>query len=156
LAEGFLDLGCSVVLSGRTQTGADAAREKLAKSHGIERVTAFQCDVTDRNQVLGLWNRAWTSFGRIDMWVNNAGLSNLQAKIWQVPEVQMAAVVDTNLMRHPRITVAVRGCWVKATELYTMLKVWEVMALHEWLVVWNTKYAELLYKSLTNELKYSP
>jgi NAD(P)-dependent dehydrogenase (short-subunit alcohol dehydrogenase family) len=41
LAEGFLDLGCSVALSGRTQSGADAAREKLAMNHGNECVAAF-------------------------------------------------------------------------------------------------------------------
>jgi NAD(P)-dependent dehydrogenase (short-subunit alcohol dehydrogenase family) len=98
LAEGFLELGCCVALSGRSQAGAEAAVDLLAGKHGNERLAAFECDVRVLEQVQQLWNQAKARFGALDMWVNNAGLSNQQGKTWQIPDEQMAAVVDTNLM----------------------------------------------------------
>ena len=49
--------------------GADLA--DVAKELGAEQQ---HCNVTDREQVIGLGRRAMELFGHIDMWVNNAGI----------------------------------------------------------------------------------
>ena len=160
LAEGFLGLGCSVALCGRTQASANAALEQLARRHGNERVAAFQCDVRDLNQVLGLWNSTKTSFGRVDIWVNNAGLSNQQAKIWQIPDDQMAAVVDTNLMGVIHGSqVAVSGMLAEGHgAVYNVEGLGSDGRMHEGLVPYGmTKYGVSYFtRGLAKELKGSP
>ncbi len=46
----------------------------IADRLGAERAFGVPCDVSDRNQINGLAKKAIDRFGRIDTWVNNAGL----------------------------------------------------------------------------------
>ena len=46
LADAFLDLGCSVVISGRTEEGVARAVETLVVRYDSERVWGYPCDVT--------------------------------------------------------------------------------------------------------------
>jgi NAD(P)-dependent dehydrogenase (short-subunit alcohol dehydrogenase family) len=160
LADGFLGLGCSVAICGRTQASAAGAVEQLAKRHGNERVAAFQCDVRDPNQVQGLWDSAKARFGRVDIWVNNAGLSNPQAKIWQIPDAQVAAVVETNLMGVIHGSqVAVRGMLIEGHgAVYNMEGMGSDGRMHEGLVPYGmTKYGVSYFtRGLVKELKGSP
>jgi NAD(P)-dependent dehydrogenase (short-subunit alcohol dehydrogenase family) len=160
LADGFLGLGCSAAVCGRTEASAAGALEQLAKRHGNERVAAFQCDVRDRNQVVRLWNRAKSRFGRVDIWVNNAGLSNPQAKIWQIPDAQIAAVVDTNPMGVIHGSqVAVSGMLGEGHgAVYNVEGMGSDGRMHEGLVPYGmTKYGVSYFtRGLAKELKGSP
>jgi NAD(P)-dependent dehydrogenase (short-subunit alcohol dehydrogenase family) len=98
LADRFLVLDCAVAVSGRARDVVARAVDDLAARHGGDRVWGVACDVRDRAAVQGLWDEARNRFGRVDIWINNAGLSNRQAAPWEVTDAEMAAVVDTNLM----------------------------------------------------------
>jgi NAD(P)-dependent dehydrogenase (short-subunit alcohol dehydrogenase family) len=78
LADSFLSLGCQVVVSGRTLYGVP-------------------CDVTDTEQLQALWDVAKDRFGRIDIWINNAGVGHPINDIWDLPIDQIHRVVDTNI-----------------------------------------------------------
>ena len=106
LAHEFLQRGCQVVVSGRGQAAVDKAVSELAAKHGAERVKGFACDVTDAAQVQGLWDAAKENFGRVDVWVNNAGISNPYVPFWEVTPETLAQVVNVNL------TGAMYGCQV--------------------------------------------
>ena len=98
LADAFLDRGCNVTISGRSQASVDEATGKLAAVYGAQRVFGHPCDVTDFESVQGLWNAARDHRGKIDIWINNAGIAHAQTKLWEQAAEEMAAVVQTNVV----------------------------------------------------------
>ena len=98
LADSFLSLGCAVTISGRTLAGVEKAVADLAAKHEAGRVLGQPCDVTDFQQVQALWDAAKAHFGKIDIWINNAGIGHSQMDSWELSPEQIKAVVDTNLV----------------------------------------------------------
>ncbi|TDB87545.1 SDR family oxidoreductase, partial [Actinomadura sp. 7K534] len=68
------------------------------------------CDMADRDQVQALWDAAAEAFGRIDHWINNAGVSTSRRPLTELPPDQLETVVSANLLGvlHGS-AVAVRG-----------------------------------------------
>lgn len=98
LADSFLDLGCAVVVSGRTSGTVEKVVARLSAKHDADRVFGYPCDVTDFEQVQDLWDAAKAHFDKVDIWINNAGLSNPQMDFWELPAERIQAVVSTNLI----------------------------------------------------------
>ena len=98
LADSFLDLDCAVTISGRTQEAVDKAVAELATRHPVERIGGCHCDVTDVEQVQGLWNATKARFSKVDIWVNNAGLGHAQVSFWEIPTERLETVVKTNVL----------------------------------------------------------
>jgi NAD(P)-dependent dehydrogenase (short-subunit alcohol dehydrogenase family) len=61
------------------------------------RVVGAACDVTDTAQLEALWQAAATAFGRVDVWINNAGVSIRRVPLHQADPRDLEAVVYTNL-----------------------------------------------------------
>ena len=97
LSDAFLERGCSVTVSGRTQEAVDGAVESLSAKHGEGRVLGVACDVTDFDQVQALWDAARAHWGRVDIWLNNAGIAHAQTPLRDQSPEEMAAVVETNV-----------------------------------------------------------
>ena len=97
LAQEFLARDCSVAVSGRSPGAVERAVEELAAAHGPERVAGAACDVTDADQVRGLWQAAAGAFGEIDIWINNAGVSIGRMPLWEQPDDDLRRVVEANL-----------------------------------------------------------
>ena len=73
IAESFLEAGAAVAVTGRSQQAVDGA---LASLQLKGRVSGFVMDVREEQQVYKLVEDVVKEFGRIDVWVNNAGYSN--------------------------------------------------------------------------------
>jgi NAD(P)-dependent dehydrogenase (short-subunit alcohol dehydrogenase family) len=97
LADSFLTLGCEVMISGRNQNGVDQAIERLKSTGHADRVHGQICDVTRPEQVQALWNRGRERFGKIDIWINNAGVGHAQREFWTEPPEEIRSVVETNI-----------------------------------------------------------
>ncbi len=98
LAQAFLARDCWVTLSGRTQAAVDKAEAGLSAHNGAEKVLGVVCDVTDYAQVQALWKAAKDRFGQVDIWINNAGVSNPSQEVWKLSPADYQAVVTTNLI----------------------------------------------------------
>ena len=98
LAEAFLGRGCAVAISGRTGASVGGAVTALAARNDPNHIFGQACDVTRYEQVQGLWEAVQAKFGRIDIWINNAGLGNPQLDFWQHSPERLASVVETNLL----------------------------------------------------------
>ncbi len=98
LAESFLALGCAVVVSSRTHRAVDEAVSKLSSKHQSDHILGQPCDVTRLEQVQLLWETAKTRFGRVDIWINNAGIGHPLREMWQLSADEIRSVVDTNLV----------------------------------------------------------
>ena len=98
LADSFLALGCAVTISGRTPEGVKKVVAELSDKHEADRVFGHPCDVRDFEQVQVLWDAAKAHFGKIDIWINNAGLGHAQMDFWELSAEQIRTVVNTNLI----------------------------------------------------------
>ena len=93
IARLFVETGARVVLLSRDASRAEAARSRIAKA---ERTLALSCDVRHREEIDRVISLTLHHFGRIDIWVNNAG----HGLIDSVAQTDMAACRDlfeTNL-----------------------------------------------------------
>jgi NAD(P)-dependent dehydrogenase (short-subunit alcohol dehydrogenase family) len=97
LVREFLRRGHNVVVSGRRQDTVDAAVASLNADKPTGRAVGIACDVADIAQVENLWRQSAKVFGRIDIWINNAGIVNKYRKVGALEPSDIAGVIETNL-----------------------------------------------------------
>jgi NAD(P)-dependent dehydrogenase (short-subunit alcohol dehydrogenase family) len=98
LAKAFLSLGCSVTVSGRSAKTVAKAVADLGSEYEAKHVSGFVCDVSASEQVQELWNHAISQFGKVDIWINNAGSSGEQRLIWELTAEQAQMPITTNVL----------------------------------------------------------
>ncbi|MEV3982281.1 SDR family oxidoreductase [Nonomuraea sp. NPDC049758] len=113
----------SIVITGGTRgLGFGLARSLTARGHRVtvcgtdpDRVAAagaelgvpaVVADVADRARLQDLWDEAVRRHGRVDIWVNNAGISHGRLPLWRLPAAEARAVTEVNLLG------TVNGCAV--------------------------------------------
>ncbi|HEY95525.1 MAG TPA: SDR family oxidoreductase [Dehalococcoidia bacterium] len=97
LAESFLSMGCSVIISGRSADKLDISFRNLTEKYAEEHIFGVLCDVTNFNQVQALWNAAVNRFGKVDIWINNAGVAHAETEISDYSAPLVREVIDTNI-----------------------------------------------------------
>jgi len=97
LAENFLVRGCKVVISGRQEQAVAEVGAELGGRFGADKVAGRACNITDGNQLQALWDEAVTRFGRVDIWINNAGVSAPRKALADTDEATIMQVVGINL-----------------------------------------------------------
>jgi NAD(P)-dependent dehydrogenase (short-subunit alcohol dehydrogenase family) len=102
LVRSFLAEGAQVAYCGRSAP-VDGPSEALF-------VTA---DVTSREDVRRLWDTAVEKFGKVDIWVNNAGLSTSRRPLWELDPAEIDAVVDVNLRGAVQASAVVLGAMLE-------------------------------------------
>jgi NAD(P)-dependent dehydrogenase (short-subunit alcohol dehydrogenase family) len=98
LAREFLKRDCQVVISGRSDESVKNSVEKLEAEFAEPRIAGFPCDVKNYDEISTLWKLSKSRFGKIDIWINNAGFSNEQAPSWEIPVDEMRSVIETNIL----------------------------------------------------------
>lgn len=98
MAEGLALAGAQVILSSRDQNALDTAAEELSQKTG-NRVIGIAANVTTKEGVEELVNKAEEAFGHIDILLNSAGINIRKPALeytvedWdQVQNVQLKAV----------------------------------------------------------------
>lgn len=95
LARALLARGATVVISGRRQDAVDAAVARL-QSQG--EAFGMACDVSIAEEVHALATKTLQRFGRIDVWVNNAGITALPGRTLDFPPEIAAQVWRVNAL----------------------------------------------------------
>ncbi|MEE4361265.1 MAG: glucose 1-dehydrogenase [Pseudomonadales bacterium] len=95
MALAFARRGARLVIASRKQAQCDATAEEL-RALGAE-VLPIACHVADWSQCDALVDAALEHFGRIDVLVNNAGMSPLYPSLLDVTEALFDKVVGVNL-----------------------------------------------------------
>ncbi|WP_462413492.1 SDR family oxidoreductase [Neobacillus sp. Marseille-QA0830] len=97
LAQEFLKAGCKVTINGRSDASVDHALTVLGESYQ-ESVCGFAGSSEDRNSMERLWNQAEDHFGKIDIWINNAGIDQARKYFWEMDASDYDQVLRTNLL----------------------------------------------------------
>jgi len=95
IARSFGHAGAHVVLAGRTAAAMDATRKDIEQAGGSARVAV--CDVRDPEQVRALVDTTTEESGRLDIMVNNAGIS-YPAPISEGEPEHWRAMLETNIL----------------------------------------------------------
>ncbi len=98
LAKSFLSHGCLVTISGRGEEAVKKTVADLKSKYEAERVFGQACDVTVPEQVQSLWDRSVEKFGKIDIWINNAGTSGERGLVWELPANEAYIPITTNIL----------------------------------------------------------
>ena len=97
LVRAFLKEGWNVAWSGTSQSTVEKSLSSLHNRFPAERQAAFLCDVTAEADLTGLWDGAVNVFGKVDIWVNNAGMSNDQTPFHELEPALFSRIIDTNI-----------------------------------------------------------
>jgi NAD(P)-dependent dehydrogenase (short-subunit alcohol dehydrogenase family) len=95
VAQALLDDGYRVVIAARREAPLQAFVQE-AKAVGQEAL-AVVCDVTDEQSVDALFERIKSTYGRLDVLFNNAGIGAQAVPIDEMDVSAWRATVDTNL-----------------------------------------------------------
>lgn len=96
----FLRRGHNVIVSGRAQSSVDAAVARLAAEvpGAATRLAGLACDVSQLSAVQALWDFAKQRFGRVDIWLNNAGFARTGARFAENTPQEIEAMVRANVI----------------------------------------------------------
>lgn len=97
-AKKFKELGYNVVISGVSEKNLEKARKELEKINTEQtNVHAVVCNVTDEKAVQNLWDEAVSAFGKVDIWVNNAGVNQPDRPVYELTAEEISFMLDTDL-----------------------------------------------------------
>lgn len=93
LARRFLQEGTRVVVSSRSEEAVAGALASLSNN-----AVGLPCDVANLDEVRALKEHALTTFGRLDIWVNNAGVAGVYGPTIDISSKDYKRVVSTNIL----------------------------------------------------------
>jgi len=102
MARGFAEAGAALIISSRKAEACEAVAEEL-RAKGA-RAVGIACHVGYWEQVEKLAEAGWAAFGRIDVLVNNAGLSPLAPSSLETSEALFDKVMEVNFKGPFRLT----------------------------------------------------
>jgi len=98
-AREFLRRGHNVAICGRSQDKVDAALARLAADAAPPaRAIGRACDASRIEDLQDLWDQAVAGFGRVDIWLNNAGYARTGARFADNTPEQIEAMVRANVI----------------------------------------------------------
>lgn len=95
LAYALLSRGARVVISGREPAMVERV---VAELSALGPVSGLACDVSIAEQVYLLAQHALREFGRIDVWVNNAGITSPPAGVLDFPPEEAERIFRVNCL----------------------------------------------------------
>ena len=96
IAQACSAAGAAVVVSSRRADAVTATVDAIRAVGG--QAAGAACDVGDLAQVVALRELALASFGRLDVWVNNAGISGVYGPTLGVPVSAFENIFRTNML----------------------------------------------------------
>jgi NAD(P)-dependent dehydrogenase (short-subunit alcohol dehydrogenase family) len=110
-AREFIKRGHNVFITGRDAADLSKALEALAKdaANGA-RAAGMPCDVAKADQVQAVWDKAAQTFGKVDIWINNAGFARTGVTLLQLTPAEIKTMIESNVIGTINGTqVAIRG-----------------------------------------------
>lgn len=107
----FAERGAKVIIAGRRQEVLEktAAEIKTASKFSL----SIPTDITDEESVQRMVEVAISTFGRVDVLVNNAGIAGKAALLHEMTDDDWNSLLDTNLTGTFRVSRALLGYFIQ-------------------------------------------
>jgi NAD(P)-dependent dehydrogenase (short-subunit alcohol dehydrogenase family) len=105
MAQAFAEAGADVIVSSRKADACEKTAGEL-RQLGV-RAEGIACHVGEWEQVNALADKAWDTFGRIDVLINNAGMSPGAPSSLETSEALFDKIVAVNLKGAFRLTALI-------------------------------------------------
>ena len=102
----FAEQGADVVIASRKLDACEELAQEVVDRFG-RRALPVECHVGYWDQADALVERAYGEFGKVDVLVNNAGMSPLYASLTEITEALYDKVMDVNLKGAFRLAVTI-------------------------------------------------
>ena len=104
----FAMAGYSIVINSRNQEELSISKQEIMRVAGSTvNILEFPADISKEQSCIGLVKAAVQRFGRIDVLVNNAGISGAEKKSHEITSDEWDEVIDINL----------KGCFMCSREV---------------------------------------
>ena len=97
MAKCFRKKNFNVVICDLFKQDIEKARKEILKINGRGLVDALVCDITKEEDIIKLISNTKKKFGKIDMWVNNAGVNQPDKLIWEMSKDEIDRMIDIDL-----------------------------------------------------------
>jgi len=128
MAQGFAAAGAEVILASRKKGACEAAAIDITKRTG-QAAHAYALHVGHWNEVEPFVEQVYADLGRVDVLVNNAGMSPVYDKLSNVTEQLWDKVMDVNLKGAFRLTALV-GERMAAGDGGSVISISSIAAVH--------------------------
>jgi NAD(P)-dependent dehydrogenase (short-subunit alcohol dehydrogenase family) len=106
MVHAFAAQGADIAVVSRKSADCEATAAELRERYG-RRAVALPTNVSDWTQCDILVEQVYNTFGRVDVWVNNAGLSPLYDSLTAISEALWDKVIGVNLKGPFRLTARI-------------------------------------------------
>ena len=97
-AKKFKESGFNVVISDINEKNLQSALEALQSIRPQDtKALSVVCDVTNPQDLQGLWDSAAAAFGTVDIWINNAGVNSPDKPVCELTGKEIAFILDVDL-----------------------------------------------------------
>ncbi len=97
LAKNFKLNNFNVVLSDIHFPNLEKAKGELSQLPGNGKVIGIGCNVCNLDEVENLFKSAETEFGKVDIWINNAGVNQAPKHAWDLDEKEIDFLINVDL-----------------------------------------------------------
>jgi NAD(P)-dependent dehydrogenase (short-subunit alcohol dehydrogenase family) len=112
MVRAFARHGADVIIVSRKLEGCEEAAEEVRKQYG-RKAWAYACHVGDWSQIDALVERIYSEVGRVDVLVNNAGMSPLYESLEAITEDLYDKVMGVNLKGPFRLSTLIGARMVR-------------------------------------------
>ncbi|HEY6937461.1 MAG TPA: SDR family NAD(P)-dependent oxidoreductase [Terriglobales bacterium] len=99
IAQALAREGCQIIVTGRDRKALQTAERTIRKATQARtpQILAHVTDVRDPKSVAALFAAVKKQFGRLDILINNAGISHAMAEVGRLPLATWREVIETDL-----------------------------------------------------------
>jgi len=158
MAKEFLKAGCNVTISGRSMKLSEELKKELS-DFGTQ-ILYVPCNVRKINEIERLWRQSDDKWGRVDIWINNAGQNCPYEYCYETKSNYVDALIDTNIKGMIYGSqVAARNMLIQGGgQIWNMEGLGSNGMIQEKTIIYGTSKRALRYftKGLARELKGTP
>ena len=103
VAKEFVKNGATVVLCGMTIESTNEAKDKIMSEYPNAEILVCKVDISNTDEVINLFNKTISNFGKLDILINNAGIAPYKA-LEDMTDEDFINVINVNLVGTFRCT----------------------------------------------------
>ena len=97
MAKCFRKKNFNVVISDINKLDIEKSSKELNNISSKGKIMDIACDITNEKQIINLIDKVNKKFGKIDFWINNAGINQADKMIWELEKDEIDKMIDVDL-----------------------------------------------------------